>query len=122
MRPDVLYDIDLNDRQIRLVLGCPQSTWYRWLKVGFPHAQTLILRSLASGLPVSAAHSHLWEGHSFNPRGQLITPTGYPLYPRDLWVFEFMQRNGMNRDAWRITSGTQGANGDAAANDVQVWA
>lgn len=122
MRPDLLSDIPLNDRQIMFLLGCSQSTWYRWLKVGFPHLQTLVLRSLATGLPVSAAHSDLWEGHTFNAHGQLITPTGYPIYPNDLWLFEFMQRNGMNRDAWLITSGVQGANGHVAANDEQVMA
>lgn len=94
MRPDVLYDIALNDRQIMFLLGCSQSTWYRWLETGFPRLQHLVLRSLATGLPIAAGTANLWEGWRFRADGALYGPTGYPLFPYDLWVFEFLNKNG----------------------------
>ena len=95
MRPDVLSDIPMNDRQVQTFLQCSTSSWFRWLKCGFPHPQRVILRSLATGLPVSVANSSMWPDYRFDVHGILRTPTDYPIGPYDLWVYELLQLNGL---------------------------
>ncbi|KEZ78979.1 hypothetical protein C41B8_02577 [Salinisphaera hydrothermalis C41B8] len=84
MRPD----------QITTLLEISPATLYRWRSTGrMPRAAFLVLASVASGLPVLPSRSHQWSGHRFGRDGALYTPTGYPIYPADLWLFEFAQRN-----------------------------
>ena len=76
------------------------QTFERWRTIGgMPRAAHLVLASVASGLPVLPFRSHQWADHRFGPDGALYTPTGYPIYPADLWLFEFAQVNGMLRPA-----------------------
>ncbi|MGB7756776.1 MAG: hypothetical protein WBL23_12000 [Salinisphaera sp.] len=57
-------------------------------------------------------------GHRFARDGPLYTPTGYPIYPADLWLFEFAQRNDMLTAARAWSSALHGGQPvPLAAND-----
>lgn len=82
-----------------------------------PRAAFLVLASVASGLPVLPSRSHQWDGHRFGRDGALYTPTGYPIYPADLWLFEFANRNGCLEPAKRLANHAANDCHHVAAND-----
>lgn len=78
-----------------MLLDISESTYYRW-RAGYrmPRAASLVLRSVARGLPVLASRSRMWEGYRFAVDGSLRRPNDYPLFPGDLWLYEFLMLNG----------------------------
>ncbi|MES1935447.1 hypothetical protein [Salinisphaera hydrothermalis] len=100
------------------LLDISESTFYRWKLIGtMPRAHYLVLRSVARGLPVLASMSRVWDGHYFGVDGALYTPTGYPMYPADLWLFEFANRNGCLEPAKRLAKHAANDWQHVAAND-----
>lgn len=95
MSSDLLYECGLRPRQIMMLLDVSQSTYYRW-RAGYPmpRAAWLVLRSVAQGLPVLPSRSDMWDGYRFAVDGSLRRPNDYPLYPGDLWLYEFLMING----------------------------
>jgi hypothetical protein len=92
---EIIEECWLRSEEIKTLLHISDSTLYRWKRSGLiPRAPWLVLRSVAQGLPVLASRSHQWAGHRFGPDGALYRPNGYPIYPGDLWVFEFLNING----------------------------
>ncbi|WP_423824066.1 hypothetical protein V5738_08875 [Salinisphaera sp. SPP-AMP-43] len=113
-------DCWLRPDQIRTLLDISESTFYRWQRAGrLPRPAWLVLRSVALGLPVLPSRSNQWRDHRFGRNGALYTPTGYPIYPGDLWLFEFANKNGILEPAKKLAKdGFQGARlGLEAAND-----
>lgn len=120
----IIDDCWLRDDQIKTLLNISESTFYRWQRSGrLPRAAWLVLRSVALGLPVLPSRSHQWEDHRFGRNGALYTPTGYPIYPCDLWVLEFARMNCMlpPRLDNRLEKALS-ANVAEAANDTQELA
>lgn len=103
MDANIIEKTGLSDAKISTLLQVKTTTIKRWRREGHvPHQAGLILRSVALGLPILMSRSEQWDGHRFRPTGELETPTGYAIYPCDLWLFEFMQRNQMTRVAKQI--------------------
>ena len=102
MSADLLYECGLRPQQIMMLLDVSQSTYYRW-RAGYPmpRAAWLVLRSVAHGLPVLMSRSSMWDGHRFAVDGTLRRPNDYPLYPGDLWLYEFLMINGEIRRSAR---------------------
>jgi len=101
----IIDECCLRPKAIMTLLDISECTFYRWKRSGqMPRSAWLVLRSVAQGLPVLPSRSHQWELHRFGRDGALYTPTGYPIYPYDLWVFEFANKNGILRLARSMAS------------------
>ena len=112
---EIIGDVWLRREQILTLLDISESTLRRWERSNcMPRAAWLVLRSVAQGLPVLPSRSDQWHGHRFGPNGALYTPTGYPIYPADLWLFEFLMINGEISQAKR----RRWSRSRVAANDV----
>tara|TARA_B100000678_G_scaffold80352_1_gene66706 strand:- start:5680 stop:6030 length:351 start_codon:yes stop_codon:yes gene_type:complete len=110
----------MRPRAVMTLLDISESTFYRWVQSGsMPQAHYLVMLSVARGLPVLPSRSGQWDGHFFGRSGELRTPTGYGIYPRDLWLFEFANKNGLMEHTKLVTTESfQGAwYGLEAAND-----
>lgn len=115
----IIGEVWLRRTDILTLLDISDSTLRRWERSGrMPRAAWLVLRSVAQGLPVLVSRSRQWLDHRFGPDGALYTPTGYPIYPSDLWVLEFARLNGMlPARAHHRGLKTVGWNEQAAANE-----